>query len=130
MAILNNKKNKKKEGNKSESELNTVEEGDETTEMDVDGLIPPEPDYPSGNQIQDQNIAPLPQPIEIPLNEEALKNLIKKEEENLAIKNNNKTKNLDEIKKDLNSLYSYINNSNNNIYEDPFFSDLKKLISK
>ena len=130
MAIINNKKNKKKEGNKSESELNTVEEGDETTEMDVDGLIPPEPDYPSGNQIQDQNIAPLPQPIEIPLNEEALKNLIKKEEENLAIKNNNKTKNLDEIKKDLNSLYSYINNSNNNIYEDPFFSDLKKLISK
>ena len=126
MTIFNNKKNKKKEA--KESELNIIEEGNETNEMDVD-IVHPEPDN-SGNQIQVQNMAPLPQPVEIPLNEEALQNLIKKEEENLAKKNNNKTKNLDEIKKDLNSLYSFFNNINKNIYEEPLFSDFKKQISK
>ena len=126
MAII---KNKKKGGRGNPEEYNSIQE--DNVEMEVNGLIPPDPDnYPPANQIQGQNNAPLPQQIEKPLNEEALKNLIKKEEENLAKKNNNKIKNLDEIKKDLNSLNSYFNNMNKNIYEDSFFCDLKKQISK
>ena len=126
MAII---KNKKKGGGGNPDEYNSIQE--DNVEMEVNGLIPPDPDnYPPANQIQGPNNAPLPQPIEKPLNEEALKNLIKKEEENLAKKNNNKIKNLDEIKKDLNSLNSYFNNMNKNIYEDSFFYKIKKQISK
>lgn len=124
MAIFKNKK--------GENEINTGEEDQsETVDMEVEGLVPPAPDnYPSANQIQEQNMAPPSQPVEIPLNEDALKNLIKKEEENLAKKNNDITKNLDEIKKELNSLNTYFNSINKHIYEDSFFSDLKKQISK
>jgi hypothetical protein len=52
-------------------------------------------------QIDNQN--------EIHLNEEALKELIKKEEDNLTKKNKDKIKNLDEIKKDINSLNASLN---------------------
>ena len=126
MAIFN-KKEKKKEGD--HIELNTINEQNEQAEMEVE-VAHPAPDYPSFNQIEGQNVAPLPQPTEIPLNEGVLQELIKKEEENLAKKENDKTKSLEEIKNNLNSLDSYFSNLNKNIYEDSYFADLKKQISK
>ena len=125
---------KKKDNNKdgAQIELNTINEQNEQTEMEVEGLIPPEPDnnYPGYDQIENQNAAEYSHPTETPLNEEALLELIKKEEENLAKKNNEKIKSLEEIKKDLNSLNSYFNTANKNIYEESFYADLKKQISK
>ena len=126
MAIFNQKE-KKKEGD--HIELNTIHEQNEQTQMDVD-MSPPEPDYPTLGQVEGQNVLPLPQPTEIPLNEGVLQELIKKEEENLAKKENDKTKSLEEIKKNLNSLNSYFNNINKKIYEDSYFANLKKKINK
>ena len=129
MVILK-KKDNNKEG--AQIELNTINEQSEKTEMEVEGLIPPEPDnkYPDYDQIENQNAPEYSHPTETPLNEEALLELIKKEEENLAKKNNEKIKSLEEIKKDLNSLNSYFNTANKNIYEESFYADLKKQISK
>ena len=110
-------KNKK---NENDTELNVIHE---QNDMEIEGMLPPAPD--SENQIvqiDNQN--------EIHLNEEALKELIKKEEDNLTKKNKDKIKNLDEIKKDINSLNASLNLSKLKIYEDQFYSDLKKQISE
>ena len=95
-------KTKKEKENKEN--LNSIQEVEDQTEMEVEGLIPPQPDnYPSDGYIVDgANVAPFPQPAEVPLNENALQELIKKEEENLAKKENDKTKSLEEIQNDLN----------------------------
>ena len=80
MPILDNK-NKTKE--KTELELNTIHEESEPTDMEIEGMVPPLPDnyasFGNGNPNGGQNIGPLAAPLEIPLNEEALKDLIKKE---------------------------------------------------
>ena len=121
-------KNKKDKENKEN--LNSIQEADDQTEMEVEGLVPPAPDINPNDVyvVNGENVAPFPQAAEVPLNENALQELIKKEEENLAKKENDKTKSLEEIQNDLNSLNSYFDDMNKNIYEDSFFADLKKRI--
>ena len=127
MVILKNTNNK--EGEHYES--NIVEEQNEGQhEMEVENLIPPEPDNNPYQQAYNQQAPQYPQPAEIPLNEEALLELIKKEEENLAKNENEKTKSLEEIKNNLNSLNTFFNTTSKNLYEDSFYADLKKQISK
>ena len=75
------------------------------------------------------NAAP-PSNIEVVLNEQALEELIEKEEENLAKNENSQMKSIDEIKTNLNSLNSFFQNNNNNLYNDNFYSNLKMQISK
>ena len=127
MVILKNTNNKEGENYGS----NIIEEHNEGQhEMDVENLIPPEPDNNPYQQIYNQPAPQYPQPAEIPLNEEALLELIKKEEENLAKNDNGKAKSLEEIKNNLNSLNSFFNTTSINLYEDSFYADLKKQISK
>ena len=114
-------KNKK---NENDTELNVIHE---QNDMEIEGMLPPAPD--SENQIQNQ-VVQIDNQNEIHLNEEALKELIKKEEDNLTKKNKDKIKNLDEIKKDIDSLNASLNLSKLKIYEDQFYSDLKKQISE
>ena len=123
------KNEKKKEG--ISSNLASITEHAGENDMEIDGLVPPAPDNSinNNNQVADLNEAPF-QPVEIPLNEKVLEELIKKEEENLSKKLNSKSKSLDEIKNNLNSLNSYFNNAKKNIYEDSFYADLKKEINK
>ena len=123
------KNKKKKEG--EQIELNTINEQQEQADMEIDGLNPPSPDtyVDANNQIISNGVQQY-QPAEIPLNENVLEDLIKKEEENLSKKYNSKTKSLDEIKKNLNKLDSYFNNVKKNIYEDMFYANLKEEINK
>ena len=67
---------------------------------------------------------------EVDLNEQALEELIEKEQENLKKKENSQTKSLEEIKTNLNSLNSFFKNINNSLYDDEFYSNLKMQISK
>ena len=115
-------KNKK---NENDTELNVIHE---QNDMEIEEMRPPLPDN-ENNQIQNQAL-PIDNQNEVHLNEEALKELIKKEEDNLTKKNKDKIKNLDEIKKDINSLNASLNLNKLKIYEDQFYSDLKKQISE
>ena len=117
-------KNKKKDGN--DIELNTI---NEQNDMEIDGILPPQPDNYPISEHQNHNAQPSQSNQNI-FNEEALKELIKKEENNLAKKENNQTKTLEEIKKDLNSLNNFLSNVHINLYEDSFFANLKKQINK
>ena len=111
-------KNKK---NENETELNAIHE---QNDMEIEEMRPPLPDN-DNYQIQSQ-VVQIDNQSEVHLNEDALKELIKKEEENLSKKNKDKIKNLDEIKKDINSLSANLNLNKLKIYEDQFYSDLKK----
>ena len=125
MAIVKTKKTK-------ENNSNQTENIKENTDMEIEGLSPPAPDtYPiqsiqnQGNSVSFNNNFG-----EIPLNEQALEELIEKEEENLTKKENSQMKNLEEIKANLNSLNSFFKNNNNSLYEDKFYANLKMQISK
>ena len=100
-------------------------------ELENKGRLPLQPNNdPESDPYYDWEIVPFPPRFGVPLNEDAIQELIKKEEENLVKKENDKTKSLDEIKNNLNSLNSYFNDTNKNIYKDSYYSDLKKNINK
>ena len=122
MAIV---KNNKKGSN---SGTNQIENIKEISDMEIDSLNPPAPDL--SHQIQNQVNAAPPSNIEVVLNEQALEELIEKEEDNLAKNENSQMKSIDEIKTNLNSLNSFFQNNNNNLYNDNFYSNLKMQISK
>jgi len=115
-------KNKKNE-NETESNLilNAIHE---QNDMEIEEMRPPLPDSDNNQVLQIDNQS------EVHLNEDALKELIKKEEENLSKQKKDKIKNFDEIKKDINSLSANLNLNKLKIYEDQFYSDLKKQISE
>ena len=103
--------------------------------MDIDGLNVPSPDEYPGPAVQDQiNQGNNNQPNniygEIPLNEQALEELIEKEEESLTKKENSQMKGLEEIKTNLKSMNSFFKNKNIGLYQDNFYADLKMRISK
>ena len=113
----------------------TEENAKEQYEMDIDGLNVPSPDEYPGPAVQDQiNQGNNNQPNniygEIPLNEQALEELIEKEEESLTKKENSQMKGLEEIKTNLKSLNSFFTNIKNSLYEEEFYADLKMKISK
>ena len=124
MAIV---KNNKKGSN---SGTNQIENIKEISDMEIDSLSPPAPDPMVSHQIQNQVNAAPPSNIEVVLNEQALEELIEKEEDNLAKNENSQMKSIDEIKTNLNSLNSFFQNNNNNLYNDNFYSNLKMQISK
>ena len=104
--------------------------------LDLENMAPPAPDTlpqiqnqeNQGNQGNYGNING--QFGEVDLNEQALEELIEKEQENLKKKENSQTKSLDEIKTNLNSLNSFFKNINNSLYDEEFYSNLKMQISK
>ena len=101
--------------------------------LDIEGLNPPPPDtlpqmQNQGNQGNYSNFNG--QFGEVTLNEQALEELIEKEQENLKKKENSQTKSLEEIKTNLNSLNSFFKNINNSLYDEEFYSNLKMQISK
>ena len=101
--------------------------------LDLENMAPPAPD--TLPQIQNQenqgNYGNINGQFgEVDLNEQALEELIEKEQENLKKKENSQTKSLDEIKTNLNSLNSFFKNINNSLYDDEFYSNLKMQISK
>ena len=104
--------------------------------LDLENLSPPPPDtlpqiqnqVNQGNQVNYGNFNG--QFGEVPLNEQALEELIEKEQENLKKKENSQTKSLEEIKTNLNSLNSLFKNINNSLYDEEFYSNLKMQISK
>ena len=124
MAIV---KNNKKGSN---SGANQIENIKAISDMEIDSLSPPPPDSMESHQIQNQVNAAPPTNIEVVLNEQALEELIEKEEDNLAKNENSQMKSIDEIKTNLNSLNSFFQNNNNNLYNDNFYSNLKMQISK
>ena len=128
MAIVNKK-------NPSQAGYDPEENAKEQYEMDIDGLNVPSPDEYPGPAVQDQiNQGNNNQPNniygEIPLNEQALEELIEKEEESLTKKENSQMKGLEEIKTNLKSLNSFFTNIKNSLYEEEFYADLKMKISK
>ena len=127
MAIVKTKKNSPGGSNQIEN----VKE--QTYDMELEGLNPPAPDsYPGQSFINQGSQAPNNNNFgEIALNEQALEELIEKEEENLTKKENSQMKSLEEIKNNLNSMSSFFNNENNKIslYEEEFYKNLKKQIS-
>ena len=131
MAIYKNLIKKEQEDKK---DLNVIHEQNEDADMELEGLIPPNPDNIIENQNQAQNIQGNSNSISLPneriINEDELKRLIEKEEENLAKKKIDKLKSLEEITKGLNSLKVYFNNAEKNLYKESFYDDLKKKISK
>ena len=101
--------------------------------LDLENMAPPAPD--TLPQIQNQenqgNYGNINGQFgEVDLNEQALEELIEKEQENLKKKENSQTKSLDEIKTNLNSLNSFFKNINNSLYDEEFYSNLKMQISK
>ena len=126
MAIV---KNNKKGSNSGTNQLENIKE---ISDMEIDSLSPPapDPDLMVSHQIQNQVNAAPPSNIEVVLNEQALEELIEKEEDNLAKNENSQMKSIDEIKTNLNSLNSFFQNNNNNLYNDNFYSNLKMQISK
>ena len=104
--------------------------------LDLENMAPPAPDtlpqiqnqVNQGNQVNYGNFNG--QFGEVPLNEQALEELIEKEQENLKKKENSQTKSLEEIKTNLNSLNSFFKNINNSLYDEEFYSNLKMQISK
>ena len=125
MAIVKTKKTKENGSNKYE---NVKEQSD----MEIDSMYPPAPDtYPiQNNQNQGNQVSSNINFGVINLNEQALEELIEKEEENLTKKENSQMKSLEEIKTNLKSLESFFQNNNNSLYEDKFYADLKMKISK
>ena len=127
MAIVKTKKNSHGGSNKIEN----VKE--QTYDMELEGLNPPAPDSYPGQSFPNQGSqAPNNNNFgEIALNEQALEELIEKEEENLTKKENSQMKSLEEIKNNLNSMSSFFNNENNKIslYEEEFYKNLKKQIN-
>ena len=125
MAIVKTKKN----SHGGHNQIENVKE--QEYDMEIEGLNPPAPDnYPlqsipnqGGNAPNNNNFG------EIALNEQALEELIEKEEENLAKKENSQMKSLEEIKTNLNSMSSFFNKININLYQDEFYSNLQKEIS-
>ena len=101
MAIV---KNNKKGSNSSTNQLKNIKE---ISDMEIDSLNPPPPDSMVSHQIQNQVNAAPPTNIEVVLNEQALEELIEKEEDNLAKNENSQMKSIDEIKTNLNSLNSF-----------------------
>ena len=94
-----------KKKNPSQAGYDPEENAKEQYEMDIDGLNVPSPDEYPGPAVQDQiNQGNNNQPNniygEIPLNEQALEELIEKEEESLTKKENSQMKGLEEIKKE------------------------------
>ena len=128
MAIVKTKKN----SHGGSNQIENVKE--QTYDMELEGLNPPAPDSYPGQSFPNQGSqAPNNNNFgEIALNEQALEELIEKEEENLTKKENSQMKSLEEIKNNLNSMSSFFNNDNNKIslYEEEFYSNLKKHISK
>ena len=123
MAIVKNKK-------KAQSEQLEPQNVQSMSVLDIDGINFPAPDVISSVQNQDNNAIPNVQFGEVPLNEQALEELIEKEQENLKKKENSQTKSLEEIKTNLNSLNSFFKNINNSLYDEEFYSNLKMQISK
>ena len=127
MAIVKTKKN----SHGGSNQIENVKE--QTYDMELEGLNPPAPDSYPGQSFPNQGSqAPNNNNFgEIALNEQALEELIEKEEENLTKKENSQMKSLEEIKNNLNSMSSFFNNDNNKIslYEEEFYSNLKKQIS-
>ncbi len=124
-----------KKKNPSQAGYDPEENAKEQYEMDIDGLNVPSPDEYPGPAVQDQiNQGNNNQPNniygEIPLNEQALEELIEKEEESLTKKENSQMKGLEEIKTNLKSLNSFFTNIKNSLYEEEFYADLKMKISK
>ena len=124
-----------KKKNPSQAGYDPEENAKEQYEMDIDGLNVPSPDEYPGPSVQDQiNQGNNNQPNniygEIPLNEQALEELIEKEEESLTKKENSQMKGLEEIKTNLKSLNSFFTNIKNSLYEEEFYADLKMKISK
>ena len=124
-----------KKKNPSQAGYDPEENAKEQYEMDIDGLNVPSPDEYPGPAVQDQiNQGNNNQPNniygEIPLNEQALEELIEKEEESLTKKENSQMKGLEEIKTNLKSLNSFFTNIKNSLYEEDFYADLKMKISK
>ena len=128
MAIVKTKKN----SHGGSNQIENVKE--QTYDMELEGLNPPSPDSYPGQSFPNQGSqAPNNNNFgEIALNEQALEELIEKEEENLTKKENSQMKSLEEIKNNLNSMSSFFNNENNKIslYEEEFYKNLKKQISK
>ena len=117
--------------NKSSGGYNVVD--NVISSLDLENMAPPSPD--TLPQIQNQenqgNYGNINGQFgEVDLNEQALEELIEKEQENLKKKENSQTKSLDEIKTNLNSLNSFFKNINNSLYDDEFYSNLKMQISK
>ena len=105
--------------------------------IDIDDISAPAPDenpytpIPNQEQTNQANYGNSNAQFgEVALNEQALEELIEKEQENLKKKENSQTKSLDEIKTNLNSLNSFFKNINNSLYDDEFYSNLKMQISK
>ena len=124
-----------KKKNPSQAGYDPEENAKEQYEMDIDGLNVPSPDEYPGPAVQDQiNQGNNNQPNniygEIPLNEQALEELIEKEEESLTKKENSQMKGLEEIKTNLKSLNSFFTNIKNSLYEEDFYANLKMKISK
>ena len=99
--------------------------------LDLENMAPPAPD--TLPQIQNQenqgNYGNINGQFgEVDLNEQALEELIEKEQENLKKKENSQTKSLEEIKTNLNSLNSFFKNINNSLYDEEFYSNLKMQI--
>ena len=123
-------KNKKKTG-----DFNVVDHA--VSMIDIDDISAPAPDenpytpIPNQEQTNQANYGNSNAQFgEVALNEQALEELIEKEQENLKKKENSQTKSLDEIKTNLNSLNSFFKNINNSLYHDEFYSNLKMQISK
>ena len=124
-----------KKKNPSQAGYDPEENAKEQYEMDIDGLNVPSPDEYPGPAVQDQiNQGNNNQPNniygEIPLNEQALEELIEKEEESLTKKENSQMKGLEEIKTNLKSLNSFFTNIKNSLYEEDFYANLKMKINK
>ena len=122
---------------KNKTKSSKINITDEATDMLIDGIIPPAPDtYPAppiSNQGNQAALVPSnAQTVQIQtvLNEQALNELTKKEEENLIKKENSQKKNLEEIKTNLKSMNSFFKNKNIGLYQDNFYADLKMRISK
>ena len=130
MAIVKTKKN----SHGGSNQIENVKE--QAYDMELEGLNPPAPDSYPGQSFPNQGSqAPNNNNFgEIALNEQALEELIEKEEENLTKKENSQMKSLEEIKNNLNSMSSFFNNNNDynkiSLYEEEFYSNLKKQISK
>ena len=117
--------------NKSSGGYNVVD--NVISSLDLENMAPPAPD--TLPQIQNQenqgNYGNINGQFgEVDLNEQALEELIEKEQENLKKKENSQTKSLEEIKTNLNSLNSFFKNINNSLYDEEFYSNLKMQISK
>ena len=117
--------------NKSSGGYNVVD--NVISSLDLENMAHPSPD--TLPQIQNQenqgNYGNINGQFgEVDLNEQALEELIEKEQENLKKKENSQTKSLEEIKTNLNSLNSFFKNINNSLYDEEFYSNLKMQISK